>query len=104
MGDRKLVYTSVLNFIQSNYESGIDDEVIIKCAVDFFYGSVTSSAKVEFWNKVINDIQPPKRIGAKAASNNVKNILDLLRKCDNDDWIFLATLFMCRLKSPVSQR
>ena len=30
-------------------------------------------------------IQPTKRIGAKAASNNDKNILDLLRKCDNDD-------------------
>ncbi|KAK2711291.1 hypothetical protein QYM36_012467 [Artemia franciscana] len=61
-------------------------EVIFKCAVDFFFdGSVISSAKMEFWNTVNNDIQPPKRIGTKAASNNVKNILGLLRKCDNDD-------------------
>ena len=64
VGDRKLVYSPVLNFIQSNYESGIDDEVIINCSVDFFDGSVISSAKVEFWNPVNNDIQPPKRIGA----------------------------------------
>jgi len=52
--------------------------VIIKCAVDFFDGSVISSAKLEFWNTVNNDIKPTKRIGAKAASNNVKNILDPL--------------------------
>ncbi|KAK2718672.1 hypothetical protein QYM36_005866 [Artemia franciscana] len=85
VGDRTRVYSPVLNFIPTNFEYGIEDEVIINCAVEFFDGSVISSAKVEFWNKVNNDIQPPKRIGAKAASNNVKNILDLLRKCDNDD-------------------
>ena len=40
---------------------------------------------MKFLNTVNNDIQPTKRIGAKAASNNIKNILDLLRKGDNDD-------------------
>ncbi|KAK2703305.1 hypothetical protein QYM36_018220 [Artemia franciscana] len=44
---------------------------------------------MEIWNTVNNDVQPTKYIGAKATSNNVKNILDLLRivssKCDSDD-------------------
>ncbi|KAK2707472.1 hypothetical protein QYM36_015240, partial [Artemia franciscana] len=62
----------------NNFESGIEGEVITKCAGDFFDGSVISSAKVEFWNTDRNDIQPTKRIGAKAVSNYVKNILDLL--------------------------
>ena len=42
VGYRKLVYSPLLNFIQTNFESGIDDEVIIKCAVDFYDGSVIS--------------------------------------------------------------
>ena len=35
VGDRKLVYSPVLNFIRTNFESGVKDEVIIKYAVDF---------------------------------------------------------------------
>ncbi|KAK2718887.1 hypothetical protein QYM36_006035 [Artemia franciscana] len=79
VGNRKLVYLPVLNLTQTKFKSGIDDEVIIKYAVEFFDGPVIFSAKVEFWNTCNNDIQPTKRIGAKAASNNVKTILDLMR-------------------------
>ena len=40
VGDRKLVYSPELNFIKTNFESGIEDEVIIKHVVDFFFFSM----------------------------------------------------------------
>ena len=47
--NKSYAYSPVLNFIQVNIDAGIDDEIIIIHAVDFFENSIISFAKTNFY-------------------------------------------------------
>ena len=85
MDNREYVHCPVMNFLQNNWEEGIEEATIIQHAIDFFECGVIADAKSEFWAKVAPNDNCPRRIGAKASANNVKDILDFIKKLDSEE-------------------
>ena len=69
-----------MNYSRNSSEEGIQDDIIIRHEIDFFECGVTANAKNEFGAKVVPNNNCPRRIGTKAFTNNVKDILDLIKK------------------------
>ena len=79
-------HSAILNFIQSNIRSGIDDEVIINHAVEFFPENTLKDAKVDLWAEIYPSSKTaPRRQGDNASARHVKDMIDLLRKCENEE-------------------
>ena len=82
LNDFELIYSPVLNFVQSNWQNSISEKEIIEYGVDFFASPKIVEAKADLWSKLEPDEIPPRRSGAKSATSNIKDMLDLLKKCD----------------------
>ena len=74
-----------MNFLQNNWEKGIQDDIIFQHTLDFFECGVITNAKNAFWAKVAPNDNCPRRIAAKASTNNVKDILDLIKKLASEE-------------------
>ena len=95
----RYVYSPVLNFIQVNFEAGIDDDIIVSHAVDFFENSAVSTAKIELYSATVPDDCCPKRVGNKAITNNIRDMIDLIRKCDSEN--ITIPIYVIRLPTEV---
>ncbi|KAK2717028.1 hypothetical protein QYM36_007240 [Artemia franciscana] len=85
MASGELVYLPVLNFLQFSRNNGVGDDLIIWHALEFFDASAVAAAKSAFWNKVFPGEICPRRAGNKATQSHLRDILELLAKCDSED-------------------
>ena len=85
MASGELVYLPVLNFLQFSRNNGVDDDLIIRHALEFFDAAAVVAAKSAFWNKVLRGEICPIRAGNKATQSHLRAILELLAKCDSED-------------------
>ncbi|KAK2727738.1 hypothetical protein QYM36_008281 [Artemia franciscana] len=85
MASGELVYLPVLNFLQFSRNNGVGDDLIILHALFFFDAAAVAAAKSAFWNKVLLGEICPKRAGNKATQSHLRDILELLAKCDSED-------------------
>ncbi|KAK2716622.1 hypothetical protein QYM36_006934 [Artemia franciscana] len=85
MASGELVYLPVLNFLQFSRNNGVDDDLIIRHALEFFDAAAVVAAKSAFWNKVLRGEICPRRAGNKATQSHLRAILELLAKCDSED-------------------
>ncbi|KAK2719555.1 hypothetical protein QYM36_005134 [Artemia franciscana] len=65
--------------------NGVDDDLIIRHALEFFDAAAVAAAKSAFWNKVLPGEICPRRAGNKATQSHLRDILELLAKCDSED-------------------
>ncbi|KAK2702222.1 hypothetical protein QYM36_019164, partial [Artemia franciscana] len=88
MASGKLVYLPALNFLQFSRNNGVDDDLIIRHALEFFDAAAVAAAKSAFWNRVLSGEFCPRRAGNKATQSHLRDIpdiLELLAKCDSED-------------------
>ena len=71
LNDFELIYSPVLNFVQSNWQNSISEKEIIEYGVDFFASPKIVEAKADLWSKLAPDEIPPHRSGAKSATSNM---------------------------------
>ncbi|KAK2708782.1 hypothetical protein QYM36_014407 [Artemia franciscana] len=85
MASGELVYLPVLNFLQFSRNNGVGDDLIIRHALEFFDAAAVAAAKSAFWKEVLPGEICPRRAGNKATQSHLRDILELLAKCDSQD-------------------
>ncbi|KAK2712963.1 hypothetical protein QYM36_011608 [Artemia franciscana] len=85
MASGELVYLPVLNFLQFSRNNGVDDDLIIRHALEFSDAAAVAAAKSALWNKVLPGEICPRPAGNKATQSHLRDILELLAKCDSED-------------------
>ena len=96
LNDFELIYSPVLNFVQSDWLNSISVKEIIEYGVDVFASPKIVEAKADLWSKLAPDEIPPRRSGA---TSNIKEMFDLLKKCDEAS-ITMST-YMIKLPTEV---
>lgn len=81
----ELVYSPVLNFIQSNLLSGIEEDIIKRHGMEFFDVNIVKEAKSLLWQISAPELDCPVRKGNNALSNHFSDIISLLRSLDSSD-------------------
>ena len=81
----ELVYSPVLNFIQSNLLSGIEEDIIKRHGMEFFDVNIVKEAKSLLWQISAPESDCPVRKGNNALSSHFSDIVSLLRYLDSSD-------------------
>ena len=79
------MHCPVMNFLKNNQDKGIQDDSIIQRTIDFFECDVIAHTRNDFWAKIAPIDNCPRCIRAKASTNNINDILDLIKKLDPED-------------------
>ncbi|KAK2716397.1 hypothetical protein QYM36_010825 [Artemia franciscana] len=85
MASEELVYLPVFNFLQFSRNNDVNDDLIIRLALEFFDAAAVAAAKSAFLNKVLPGEICPRHAGNKATQSHLRDILELLTKCDSED-------------------
>ena len=59
--------------------------ILFRHALQFFDAAAVLAAKSAFWNEVLPGEICPRRAGNKATQSHLRDILELLTKCDFED-------------------
>ncbi|KAK2709510.1 hypothetical protein QYM36_013241 [Artemia franciscana] len=78
MASRELVYLPVLKFLQFSRNNGVDDDLIIRHAFEFFDAAAVAAAESAFWNKVLPGEICLRRAGNKTTQSHLSNEVPLV--------------------------
>lgn len=97
----ELVHSALLNFVQSNFHEGVDNEIIAKHAGDFFDEKSIMIAKTDLWSRVFVGERVPRRQGDLANYRHIKDIIETFQKCESDDFILPTYVIILPTEVPV---